>query len=477
MLVGHSEIRKVCAENQLAIVWCPQSFMNWGKPKPGQKKMSEEYTTTVGFLQSLLDELAKTSSYNEIATAPWLPMGESGHLLMVDSLVEEKPEHCIAAIFIKNNHVQPKNRTVPTLVAYGSAQEWSQDKSDIRTNWNNIDAAYKTVLNYRTQFPDWALSYVIDGHSGHFDVSEELALYFAHYIDLMAKARLPTETNGPLKKIIFENGFVADLPVPGHENQPVLAYTEAQAEQRTKPWYADKISAQKGQSVARINWKAETQFPIYLDSLGRELPHTFNGIVSIDKVAMEEDEITFEVPRKMATEIPQGFTNAGEPLPTTPGLPDVLWLSGPLEPLGHGRFRIALDRTWPYGTATYLALRKEGDEKIRTVVQPAGIEIKKLKNSEGKNQKITFAPIADVPVTATTVPLSATSDSSLPVLFYVSSGPAIIENGKLIFTGVPPRTKLPLAVTVCAWQWGSSREPKIKTADVVSQTFYLLPTK
>jgi len=188
--------------------------------------MALEYKTSVNFLQQLLDKLAAISGYREVANIPWLPMGESGHLLMVDALMEYSPERCIAGVFIKNNHLPPTNRTVPALVAFGTAQEWGQDQVDIRTRWNDIGDAYNGILDQRKQHPDWPLSYLIDGSSGHFDCSEKLAQYFAHYIDLVAKARLSNDGSTQLRPVQLEKGFLADMPVPGHENHHVTAFSK-----------------------------------------------------------------------------------------------------------------------------------------------------------------------------------------------------------------------------------------------------------
>jgi hypothetical protein len=45
----------------------------------------------------------------------------------------------------------------------------------------------------------------------------------------------------------------------------------------------------------------------------------------------------------------------------------------------------------------------------------------------------------------------------------------------LIFTPVPPRSRLPLTVTVGAWQWGRATDPAVQTAPVVEQQFRILP--
>ena len=464
-LVGHEAIRAVCAANDLAIVWNTPSFMNFKKTEPGKKKMSEEWDTAAGFLQQQLDALAKTSGYAEIATVPWLPMGESGHLLMVDALVESRPERCIAGIWIKNSHLPPKNRQVPALVVYGSAQEWGQDKSDIRSKWNDIGKTYEGILAQRKANPTWNLSYVIDGHSGHFDVSERLASYFAHYIDVMVKARLPADGGTALTTLKLERGFVADLPVPGHEGKAPEPAKAAVA----LPWFPDLQSAKEAQDFADINWKAETQLPIFLDAQGKPLPHDFNGICNLKSFDFEDDGLTFTVKGALASTIPADFQNAGEPLAQGPKAPVAEWQSGPLEPLGNQRFRVALDRTWLSGAAIYVGLRQPGTETIRGIFQPAGVDLRGLRQLPGKAQKITFSAPADIAVGSAPVALKATSDSGLPVSFFVVAGPAIIRDGKLELTTIPPRAKMPIEITIGAWQWGRRSEPAVKIAEVVQQ--------
>ncbi len=473
-LVGHELIRRVCAANDLAIVWSTPSFMNFKRTEPGKKKMSDEWDTSVAFLQQQLDALAATSGYAEIASAPWLPIGESGHLLMVDALAETQPERCLAGVWLKNNHLPPKNRTVPALVVYGTGQEWSQDKSDIRTQWNAIGKAYDGILAQRAKNPDWPLSYVIDGHSGHFDCSERLTAYLARYIDAVAKARLSIEGSPTLKPVNLATGFVADLPVPGHENKPVIPATgpTPASTPAALPWYFDQAAATEAQAFAAINWQAETQLPVFLDAEGKPRPHDFNGITNLKSVPFEADGLTFTVRGTLAETIPAGFLNAGETLARGPATPELEWLCGPIEPLGDGRFRIALDRVWLGGGATYVALRQAGTPAIRGIVQPAGVDLRgALRNTTGQPQKITFAPPADVRANSAPVSLSATSDSGLPVSFFVVAGPAVIKDGHLALTAIPPRTKFPVTVTVAAWQWGRRTEPAVKMAEIVQQSF------
>jgi hypothetical protein len=356
-------------------------------------------------------------------------------------------------------------------VAYGTAQEWGQEKTDIRTNWNNIGAAYEGILKQRKANPDWPLSYIIDGSSGHFDCSERLTRYFARYIDLAARARLSDDGSPNLKPIKLDQGCLADLPVPGHEGHPVTTFAQTAPDERAVPWYFDRASAGEAQAFAAINWKADTQLPAFTDAKGSRLPFTFNGISSLTP-EMESDGITFTLRGVMLEQLPENFVGAGEKLASAPGKPAMEWLCGPVLPLGGDKYRLGIDRSWP-SSACYLAARQPGTANLRAAVQPCGIKLQK--NNTGLAQKINFDPIPDVKRGTKSLALSAKSSAGLPVRFFVRAGPAVIEGDQLIFTPVPPRSRLPLTLMVGAWQWGRTTDPAVQTAPVVEQQFRILP--
>jgi len=454
-LVVHPAIRAVCAANDLGIVWSNPSFMNFG-----------ERARSVVFLQQQLDGLAGVSGYSEVATVPLLPLGESMHLQMVHALLDEKPERIIAGVLLKNAFLPAKNRQTPVLAIDGTAYEWDQHKKDIRTAWNNIDEGYNGILSERAKNPQWPLSYIIDGHSGHFDCSERLVACVARYIDLAAKARLSADGSATLKPVRIESGFTADLPVPRHEGKPIQPATASSA----LPWYFNEAAAKEAQAFAAINWKAQTQFPGLLDDSGNALTTYEQGILKVKSLTMEPDGITFALRPTMLDQLPQGFVGAGEALAKAPGTPEFEWISGPVATLGNGRFRIALDRNVQdtRGNKTaYLALRHAGSDAVRGIVNP--FEVILLRNAYGQAQTITFDKIADVTVGTKEIPLSASSSAGLPVGFFVVAGPATVEDGKLVLSGIPPRSKFPIEVTVAAWQWGRSAEPKVRTAEIVKQ--------
>lgn len=498
MLAGHPEIRKVCRENDLGIVWCPGSFFNFKRFGPDKKLANAE---SVAFLQQLLDGLSATSGYPELATVPWIPIGESAHLLMADALVEAAPGRAIAGIWLKNPHLPPHDRTTPALVIYGTGQEWAQDKPDTNKHttfldrWSSNASHYDSVLNERKSHPDWALNYAIDGQSGHFDCSERVVAITARYIDNVTKARLPKDGGTNLATVDLTKGFLAEIPAPGLTATPSVAWGDTT--NRAMPWFFDKESAEEAQSLGRVNWKAKSQLPAFSDTNGTVMPFIFNGISSIainaqpkpytnaatgvvtnaPVVVTEPDGITFHLEGVLLDKIPETFVGAGagEKLEKTPGSPVLEWTSGCLVPLGNGTFRVNPDRNWP-NQATYVVARQPGTATVRGVVQPAGINLREM-NSEGKAQKITFEAIPDVKVGTASVPLKAVSDSGLPIRFFVDAGPAVIDGDKLVFTKIPANAKLPLTVTVGAWQFGRWADPKIKKADIVTQSFQILPER
>jgi hypothetical protein len=59
------------------------------------------------------------------------------------------------------------------------------------------------------------------------------------------------------------------------------------------------------------------------------------------------------------------------------------------------------------------------------------------------------------------------------VHYYVREGPAEVEGDQLIFTAIPPRAKWPVKVTVVAWQYGRTAEPRVKSAVPVERSFFI----
>jgi hypothetical protein len=122
----------------------------------------------------------------------------------------------------------------------------------------------------------------------------------------------------------------------------------------------------------------------------------------------------------------------------------------------------------------WLEATHPGDAQYRRAVQQSMMHFP-LKNTTGADQTIDFPPLPDVHAGTASIPLHATSSAGAPVHFYIKDGPAeLVGDNTLKFTPIPPRAKFPVAVTVVAWQWGRSIDPKLKTAEPVERTFHIV---
>ena len=89
---------------------------------------------------------------------------------------------------------------------------------------------------------------------------------------------------------------------------------------------------------------------------------------------------------------------------------------------------------------------------------------------KGREQTITFPKPGNLKVRGVPIQLGASSDSGLPVEYYVAHGPATIDGSKLQIAELPARVQLPISVKVVAYQFGSGVEPLFKTATPVEHT-------
>ena len=154
--------------------------------------------------------------------------------------------------------------------------------------------------------------------------------------------------------------------------------------------------------------------------------------------------------------------------------------SGAIKQTGIDTFRVWLGRggierqgnPWdPWAIAT-----TPGDEKFRAADRPVHFLVD-ISRKEGQPQTINFPPIEDVHRANATVPLSATASSNLPVQYYVVSGPAEVaaDDAMLTLLPIPVRAKLPMRISVGAFQWGRGVEPKVASAQTVINEFSILP--
>ena len=464
-IAGHPAFRAVCSDNNLGIVFTSAGFWQGKVPELGNFSLIQPERTKR--LQLLLNELAEKSGYSEVATVPWLPLGESMSELMVTGLLNEQPERCIAGVYVCDIYWNDA-RKVPILATQGTGMEWGQTNRDIRTAWRN-PGLYQRICDLRKESPAWPVTLMVEAGGGHFDCSERMLQYIAGYIDRVVKARLGADGSPALKPIDIANGWLADLPIPGKENPPVESARGAT--NLARPWFFDRASAEQAQAIARVNWEAPTQLPLLVPGGHCTVtPWAANSVTTVQVTTADD----FSLRPILFDNIPAGFVGAGEPLAQSAKLPLIHWVSGVVAPLEDNRFGVELDRNYKTATGSAnacLEVVAEPSGNIRKSVQPLLVSLSQ--NLKGSPQTINFKKIDDVTAGTLSLPLQAVSSAGLPVKFYVEAGPAMIKNNRLVFTRIPPRAKFPIAVTVVAWQWGTCEPPLFRQA-ITNQIFHLL---
>ena len=479
-LTVNPSIRAVCMKNDLAIVWVGNYIFARDKDKK-PTGTPQEYSEFIG---KIFNEFAALSGYNELSSTPWLPFAQSAQMPMLTYLLKGNPERCIAEIALKDPNYHPEiNQEVPVLNWKGTGSSWDQGSAgpsycDVWHSSERFQKFYAPFIPVHAKFPNWPGSYVMEGWSSHFGLTESMVQYLAEYISTVTKARLPDQPGEPLKKIDVSKGWVTGLPVPFYDNGrkpfPPIPYNQATPAQRVEPWFFTESEARRAYEIASINWDAESQMPAIVNENGEVYPHCFRGLQRFSPI-FGDDGITFKLSPILMDALPSTFVvESGRALSKTPGKPFVYWMNGCVAPLGDDTWQLSLSRSANLGISdagAWLAVYKSGDGKVRGVEQP--FELFFNPNKQGTAQQITFDPISDIKVGSTpSMTLSAKASSGLPVRYYVLQGPAVIDGDKLTFTAIPPRAKFPLKVTVVAWQWGI--KDKIQTAVSVAQSFNLV---
>jgi hypothetical protein len=152
-------------------------------------------------------------------------------------------------------------------------------------------------------------------------------------------------------------------------------------------------------------------------------------------------------------------------------------ICGPVKQINSNTFsirfdRIGVDNPKRSGSICFV-LTYPGDEKFKRMVQQSELKFP-ISNNQGSAQTITFPSIPDQKSSRSmpSLRLEATASSGMPVRYYVKEGPAVVDDkGLLTFTPIPPKAAYPIPVTVVAWQYGRSTEPKVQSAEPVIQTF------
>lgn len=438
-------------------------------------------------LEALLNALAEKSGYDELATAPFIPIGHSACASFPWNLAAWNPERTLAILSIKGD--------APLTTMTGSGKpnpDWGDRNIDgipglmVMGEYEWLDGRLDPAIDFLEAHPNTCFSMLAMPGHGHFEYSDELIAFLNLFIQKAVDYRLQDGTS-ELKPLDPNDGWLVER---WKLNQPrsvePAPYADYAGNKADAFWAFDKETAMAIHRFGENQIGRKPQLIGFLhhgDMIKQKKTHFQVGL---PHEMLQSDGITFRVENAFMDHVGDGSDNLsrwtylpnGTPLTHTKagGPIRIDRICGPVEKVAPDTFRIALDRTW--GTSDrrnreiWLCAWHPGDLQHKRAVQQALMSFPE--NKEGKEQSIDFPAITDVTNGVVSIPLNATSSAGLPVRFFVKDGPAEVIGDRLYFTTIPPRARYPVSVTVYAYQLGTSTIPRIQAATMIERTFRIV---
>ena len=463
----HPEFRKNMGKLGIAEIWItPGIDQRWDVTKGTQQ-----------IFETMMKNLSEISGYAELEFAPVIPIGHSAMATYPWNFAAWNPERTLAVLSIHGDsprtHLTGYGRAnldwgtrtiegIPSLMVMGE-DEWWEDR-------------LITSFDYRREYPNAPLSFLADAGHGHFDISDELIDYLSLFLKKTVEYRLPEHSSldAPIQLIPVEakNGWLADRWRKNEKpTAEAASYDKYKGDKNHAFWYFDKEMADATEKYY-ANERGKTEQYIGFEQKGKLI--TFNPKSHVrmsPSFQPEADGVTFHLKAVYTDMLRNEYSKEHSTHPIR-----MSRICGPVEVVNDTTFtvrfyRMGLDNPKRTGGICLMASVKQ-DHKYRSAVQQVEIRIP-YRNKEGISQRIIFPKLSDVKASVKKISLNGTADSGLPVYYYVKEGPAEIKGDKLVLTKIPPRAKFPVKVTVVAWQYGRSGEPKVQTAEAVEQSFYI----
>jgi hypothetical protein len=439
---------------------------------------------------ALLQSLAEVSGYDELAVAPVVPLGHSALASYPWNFAAWNPARTLAVVSVHGD--------APQTALTGNGQpnaDWGDRNLDgipgllVIGEYEWMEERVTPALKFLAAHPATPIALLAEPGHGHFDYSDELVRFLALFIRKAAEARLPEKWpsgEAPALKLVDpHDGWLVER---WHLNQGRTVRpapcTQYQGDASEAFWAFDREMA-----LATQNYFAGQpgKLPQLLGFVqdGNVVPQTESHQQVNLKFEPADDGVTFHLGATFLDTVDGGSRNTtrwtalppGSPLGHARGSAPVVIsrIAGPLAKLGPDTFRVCFDRinSTPdrRNSDLWLLAAHPGDAKYKSMVQQALLKLPAF--NTGAEQHINFDKIPDQNAGVKSLRLHATSDSGRKVYYYVREGPAEIEGDTLRFTPIPRRAKFPVKMAVVAWQLGSAGDPKLKSAEPVTQEFFL----
>ena len=440
----------------------------------------------------MMERLADESGYAELKFVPVVPMGHSAAASWPYYFAAWNPSRTLTALSVSGQwpYFRDKNFApdiwgdrnidfVPcleTMGEYEGANEWSREG-----------------LKERREHPKMPLSMLANPGQGHFATTDAKARFLIFYLKKCVQYRIPQnwDATRPANLIPIDptkTGWLVDKwrinQKPSAPAAPVDRYT---GDTKEAFWAFDEESAGETERYEGQFRSLKPQLLGFIQD-GNMAPQTDTHLQVTLKFEPGADGLQFKLASAFYSEVPGGSPRPANWTGLAVGLPighaanagaiSIDRISGPFEKLFSGTFAVRFQRdtllvTNALNYELVFCATHPGDAEFKPAVQQAHLFIP-ARNTAGIEQHLSFPSIADQKFGVKSVILDATSDANMPVYYFVREGPAEVDGNLLIFTPVPARAKFPVKVTVIAWQYGRSVEPKVKSSEPVERSFFIV---
>lgn len=434
----------------------------------------------------LMNNLAEVSGYDELKNAPFIGMGHSAAASAPYYMAAWNPERALAAISVSGQWPYFRDPVFAPDI-WGTRNIDFIPCLETMGEYEAAETVALEGLKQRAAHPLLPLSMLSSPAQGHFASSPEKGKYIALYLKKVMQYRLPQDVKQATLKPVdpTKTGWLIDKwrkdELPRAGAAPVGRYKGDPAEAF---WCFDEEMAKATLNYQARHRNKKVQLIAFTQNGKKIAQRNTHQQVNL-KFEPLSDGITFNLGAAFYDTIPGGSPRpaiwagaaAGELIGHANNNESLTIerITGPMIRLNDTTFRIQPQSGFWQNQHSYelwFAAGHPGDESYRPAVQQAQMLVPP-KNTAGKAQCLTFLPIPDQTANKRGIKLQASSNANVPVSFYVQDGPAEIEGNHLNLLKIPPRSRFPVKVTVVAWQYGNSNEPKLQTADPVVNTFWI----
>lgn len=457
-VLEHPAFRKTLAELGIGEIWVT----------PAIAQIFDFTKNAPADFERMMNHLAAVSGYTELKTIPVIPIGHSALASFPWNFAAWNPARTLAVISLHgdapltkltgsgapnpdwgNKHIDG----VPSLFIMGE-YEWWEDR-------------LLPAFSYAQAHPRSVLSLFADAGHGHFDASDALVDYISLFIRKAITFRWRADSLVPVQP---QDGWLMDRwhkdSLPAAPAAPFKAYTGSR---ESASWVFDREMADATEHYYRTARGKRQQFIGFMQEGKVLTPGKSHAMYAIGFQPLQ-DGITFHITAFFTDSARTGHVAQHA---STPLL--INRICGPVKKINDTTFRLDFYRMGFNNTKRsndiWLIAGNQGDDVFKSAVQQLNIKIP-LPQTSGKRQQLFFDALPNQRKGIKELALTARATSGLRVYYYVKEGPAIIKDNKLVFTAIPPRAKLPLKVTVVAWQYGIAG--KYQSALPVEQSFFIL---